>query len=181
MAHYEKIPFVWDEPQPRVRVPDRLRFRTLPEVGDELFAAVVAQTLAHSLDRADQQRVAQHGAAQAAAVFIADAANDFDYQPAWWQLAYAHDGSPVGFIQPVIYRGCGKAGLEEATLYSIGVLPEQRGQRYSYDLLCQTTALLQDVGVWRIFCDTDVQNRPMISAFRAVGYVQHGPPRQRPL
>ena len=72
-------------------------------------------------------------------------------------------------------------GLEEATIYYIGVLPEYRGQGFATDLLLNGTRVLQDVGVWRVFCDTDANNLPMISTFKRVGYQQYGEPYQRPL
>ena len=72
-------------------------------------------------------------------------------------------------------------GLEEATIYYIGVLPEYRGRGFATDLLSKGTRVLQDVGVWRVFCDTDANNLPMISTFKRVGYQQYGEPYQRPL
>ncbi len=99
-------------------------------------------------------------------------AGHFAYELDWWQLAYAADGSIVGFTQPVIYRGCAKAGLEESTIHYIGVVPEHRGRGYIADLLLAATRTMQDLGVWRIYCDTDIANVPMIRAFRTVGYEQ---------
>ena len=87
----------------------------------------------------------------------------------------------VGFLQPVIYRGCSKDGLEEGTIYYISVVPEYRGKHYIYDLLCQATRTLQEVEVWRIFSDTDVYNKPMIKTFKEVGYRQFSSSRKIPL
>ena len=96
---------------------------------------------------------------------------------AWWQLAYDADVELVGFVLPVIFPDCAKNGLEEGTVYYIGVLPEKWGEGYAYDLLCQCTHLLQEIGVWRIYCDTDVYNAPMIATFQKAGYVQEGEPK----
>lgn len=57
------------------------------------------------------------------------------------------------------------------------VLPERRGNGYAYDLLCQCTRIMQEVGVWRIYCDTDVLNTPMIATFKRAGYQQEGEPK----
>jgi hypothetical protein len=178
---HEKIPFVWDEPQPLVQVPNRLIFRTLPEVGMEALIAAVAQAMVGSFDQGDQKLVREHGAQQAATQFVAEAKEYFHYEPEWWQLAYDQQDHLVGFVQPVIFPNCSKDGLEEATLYYIGVVPEQRGNHYIDDLLLQATHTLQRVGVWRIFCDTDILNRPMIQSFLRVGYQQAGPSYMRPL
>ncbi|OUL33486.1 GNAT family N-acetyltransferase [Nostoc sp. T09] len=180
-THYEKIPFVWEEPKPVVQVPERLIFRSLNDIGIEYFTTTVSYAITSSLDRSDQKAVRELRADQAAAKLIAQVSDDFDYEPEWWQLGFNNADELVGFIQPVIYRGCRKDNLEEGTIYYIGVMPKQRGKRYIYDLLCQATQLLQQIGVWRIFCDTDVLNTPMIRAFQEVGYRQYSSPWQRPL
>jgi RimJ/RimL family protein N-acetyltransferase len=179
--HYEKILYIWDEPQPLVQVPTRLTFRPLPAVGMEAFAAAVARAMTRSLDRSDQKKVSKHSPQEAAAHFLAEAANDFGYEPEWWQLAYDQHGDVVGFVQPVIFPGCSKDGLEEGTIYYIGVVPEQRGNNYIFDLLLHTTYLLQKIGVWRIYCDTDILNRPMIQAFEKAGYRREGEAKVIPL
>ncbi|WP_337884820.1 hypothetical protein [Fischerella thermalis] len=49
------------------------------------------------------------------------------------------------------------------------------------DLLFKGTRVLQDIGVLRVFCDTAVNNLPMISAFKRVGYRQYSQPWERRL
>ena len=178
---YEQILYIWDEPQPLVQVPNRLTFKPLPMVGVELFTAAVAQAMRGSLDRSDQKKVKEAGAQEAATRFLAEAKDTFGYEEEWWQLAYDERGELVGFVQPVIYPGCSKDGLEEATIYYIGVVPQQRGNNYIFDLLLQTTYLLQKIGVWRIYTDTDTLNRPMIQAFEKAGYRRQGEPKSIPL
>jgi len=56
----------------------------------------------------------------------------------------------------------------------IGVVPEQRGQGYSYDLLAHGTAMLHTAGITTIRADADVGNVPMAKAFRRAGYTQIG-------
>jgi ribosomal protein S18 acetylase RimI-like enzyme len=180
-TYYEKIPFVWEEPQPLIRVPKRLEFRSFDNVGKAAFTDAVRRAIIGSLDLSDQKAVIKLGAARAADKYVAAIADDFDYRSEWWQLGFDEAGKLAGFIQPVIYRGCAKNGLEEGTIYYIGVVPEQRGKRYINDLLCKATRILQEVGVWRIFCDTYVLNTPMIKAFKEVGYRQFGPAKRRPL
>lgn len=178
---YEKIPFVWHETAALIEVPKRLTFRAIDHKNLDMLVNAVGQAANTSLDRSNQKDTRDADPALAATAFIDSAKNHFDYQLSWWYLAFDKRGQLVGFVQPVIYRDCQKDGLEEGTIYYIGVVPEQRGKRYVIDLLCRGTRVLQEVGVWRIYCDTDVLNTPMIDAFQSVGYKQFGPPEKKPL
>lgn len=133
-----------------------------------------------SIDASDRKKVLQQGSRQAAEQFVAESRDGFFYQEDWWQIGVDRD-VVVGFVLPVVYPGCTKDGLEEATIYYVGVLPQYRGQGFGTDLLLRGTQILQEVGVWRVFCDTDVNNIPMIATFKRVGYQQYSEPWQRPL
>jgi RimJ/RimL family protein N-acetyltransferase len=137
--------------------------------------------MTQSLDTHDQQMVRRLGADHAASQFFHAARSTYRYQPDWWVVGQDADGRSVGCVQPVLFPDCQQNGLEEGTIYYIGVDPHHRGQAYSYDLLCQATATLQHVGVWRIYCDTDVQNLPMQQTFTKVGYQTTGQVREFPL
>lgn len=176
METYQKIVYVWNEPKPKIDVPNRLTFHSLAEASMDILIDAVGQAMANSLDRSDQKAVAEYGARAVAERFVGEADEYFDYEPLWWQLAYDQDNELAGFVQPVLFPDCQKDGLEEATIYYIGVLPNKRGKGYAYDLLCQCTRILQGVGVWRIYCDTDIYNVPMIETFKRVGYQQEGEP-----
>lgn len=76
---------------------------------------------------------------------------------------------------PVVIAGKQREGLQEGTIFHVGVLPEQRGRGHGHELLAQATRTLLAVGVWRIFCDTAANNAPMIAAFRRAGYVEREP------
>jgi ribosomal protein S18 acetylase RimI-like enzyme len=52
----------------------------------------------------------------------------------------------------------------------VGVVPEQRGQGYAYDLLVEATHLLVEEGVDEIVADTDLTNTPMAATFARAGY-----------
>lgn len=178
---YLKTPFVWEEPKPTVEIPSRLKFQPVKDLDDQELISTVAQVMETSIDASDRKEVLKHGAYHAAELFLNASRDDFFYENEWWQLAYNDKQKIVGFVLPVIYQNCAKNGLEEGTIYYIGVLPEFRGNGFSKDLLLKGTRILQNIGVWRVFCDTDVQNRPMISAFEQVGYKQYSQPCQRPL
>lgn len=178
---FEKVPFVWNEPRALNEVPQRLTFQPQSTLSESEFIDVLSQIMHHSLDAGDQHAVATHGSTGAARNFLAEVNDGFDYEPDWWQVALDQDHNVVGLILPVIFQGGRKDNREEGTIYYMGVLPAFRGNQYGYDLLCRATRTLQTIGVWRIFCDTDSQNRPMINAFVRAGYSQAGAPYMRPL
>ena len=178
---YLKVPFVWEEPKPSIEIPSRLKFKAAKTLRYEVLLSAVALVMESSIDASDRKQVVERGSRQAAGQFLSESKDGFLYQDEWWQIGFSSDDRVVGFVFPVIYPGCAKDGLEEATIYYIGVLPEYRGQGFATDLLLKGTGVLQNVGVWRVFCDTDANNIPMISTFKRVGYQQYSEPWQRPL
>lgn len=177
MEQYKKVVYVWNEPNVKVEVPNRLEFLAVDEASLDILVEAVGQSMVGSLDRSDQKMLAESPPHTAAKNFVDEAAEYFTYDLSWWQLAYDQNDELVGFVQPVVFPDCQKGGLEEATVYYIGVLPKHRENGYGYDLLCQCTHIMQEVGVWRIYCDTDVQNASMIETFKQAGYVQEGEPK----
>jgi len=170
---YEKVEFVLDAPGPLERpLANPPGLQLVPATGAEgerYLLEVVTAVVAASIDRADQRSVAMLGAQGAAHRYL-QPDESFEFERAWWHIAYASDGSPVGFTQPVLFRGCARGDLQEGTLHYIGVVPSARGRGHAHALLRHATAVLRSVGVWRIFCDTDVMNVPMIKAFERAGY-----------
>ena len=69
-------------------------------------------------------------------------------------------------------------GLDEATIFHMGVLPEYRGRGFGRALLRRATRVAH--GVWRIYCDTAADNLPMIRLFASEGW-QRLPPHERPV
>lgn len=178
---YLKVPFVWEEPKPPIELSPRLRFEPVKTMRDNLLISVVARVMALSLDASDRKRVSERNPHEAAEIFLNASIDGFSYQDKWWQFGINETGEIVGFVLPVIFTGCAKEGLEEGTIYYMGVVPEYRGLGFASELLSKGTRTLQDVGVWRIFCDTAVNNVPMISAFDRVGYRQYSEPWERPV
>lgn len=178
---YRKVPFVWEEPQPIATVPSRLKFIPASAIEPTVLLSVVADVMANSIDAGDRSQVAQHGFEQAAKQFLEQSKDGFFYQNDWWQVGIDRHEKIVGFVFPAAFAGCTKNNLEEGTIYYIGILPEHRVFGFAQDLLLQGTQTLQKIGVWRIFCDTDVNNLPMISTFQRVGYQQYSEPYDRPL
>jgi ribosomal protein S18 acetylase RimI-like enzyme len=166
---YEKVEFVLEAPAP-IDVPSVLRFQPATGTdGEQRLLDAVTVVVAASLDRADQRSVAIHGAEGAARRYLRPDPS-FEFDRSWWHLAYASDGSVVGFTQPTLFRGCARGNLQEGTIHYIGVVPDARGRGHLHALLLHATATLQSIGVWQISCDTDVENVPMIRAFERAGY-----------
>jgi ribosomal protein S18 acetylase RimI-like enzyme len=177
---YPKVPFTWEEPKPLIEVSSRLTFEPVKTRGDNLLTSVMASIMALSADASDQQKVSEYGSHAAAEMFL-NSAEGYSHQDEWWQFGINEKGDIIGLVLPVIFTGCAKEGLEEGTIDYIGVLPKYRGLGLAIDLLSKGTRILQEVGVWRVFCDTAVNNVGMISTFQRVGYRQYSEPYERPV
>ncbi|MEM1256599.1 MAG: GNAT family N-acetyltransferase [Cyanobacteria bacterium P01_H01_bin.21] len=175
-----KVPFVWEGPEALIEVSSRLTFKPVKAMDDQLISTVT-RVMAESVDASDRRRASEHDPRKATEMFLNSAREDFAYQDEWWQFGINEKEEIVGFVLPVIFPGCAKEGLEEGTIYYMGVLPEYRGLGLANDLLSKGTQLLQEVGVWRVFCDTAMDNARMIAAFKRVGYRQYGEPLERPV
>ncbi|MEL6223164.1 MAG: GNAT family N-acetyltransferase [Cyanobacteria bacterium J06627_8] len=178
---YLKLPFVWEEPQPLVEVSSRLTYEPAKAMSDDRLISIVAQVMAESVDASDQRRASGPNLYTAVELFLTQAKEGFSYQDEWWQFGLNEQREIVGFVLPVIFSGYAKDGLEEGTIYYIGVIPKYRGLGLATDLLLKGTQTLQEVGVWRVLCDTSVDNVRMISAFKRVGYRPYGEPWERPV
>ena len=168
-SNYEKIAYVWNEPKEKVIVPERCHFKKVTPELENTFKEMISRVVINSLDREDKKHITPESHRELVdTIFNADEGY-FQFEKAWWELAY-FNGEIVGLIQPVTFRGCEKNGLMEGTIHYIGVVPEFRGKGFINDLLLRTTRLLQDLGVWRIYADTDVENVPMRNAFEKACY-----------
>jgi RimJ/RimL family protein N-acetyltransferase len=81
----------------------------------------------------------------------------------WWRLAYTVDGEVVGLTVP-------GANFSGPVIGIVGVVPEQRGHGYAYDLLIEATHLLVETGATEITAETDATNTPMAATFARAGY-----------
>jgi ribosomal protein S18 acetylase RimI-like enzyme len=171
-----KRTFTWNKPRPAIKVPDRLTFRTLAEIGADAFLKAMEAQLEGTLDRSTQADIADTGGKSIAACVKEEwdeISEYFAYEPEWFQMAYYQDQA-VGYTQPVIYPGADKGKLKESTLYNIAVLPGHRGRGYINDILARSVQTLQQLGIWRIICDTDTENIPMIKAFQRAAFTEEG-------
>ena len=81
---------------------------------------------------------------------------------------------------PVTFDGCEQDGLDEATIYHMGVTPSCRGRGFARLLVRKATEILVDHGVWRIYCDTAAANERMIRVFESEGW-RRLPATERPV
>jgi RimJ/RimL family protein N-acetyltransferase len=179
LCTYRKILFSWlrttDAP-----APSRASMSWKSAVEDpEAFRAAVASVVEQSLDRHDRWTIRSHGVDAAVASYLTPDPEFFVSDPNVWETAWI-DGTLVGFVQPLLYTDERRDDRPMGTIGYIGVLPSQRGNGYALDLIARATGRLFDLGVWRIVCDTDTENNPMIAAFERFGYVR-GRTREFPI
>jgi GNAT superfamily N-acetyltransferase len=175
---YWKVPFEWKR---TVRPRDDplsqdwswLNGRTSPEP-----TRLIADVLTSSPGPEDRYAVEVLGAEEAARRTLALAAG-FSYLPDRWHVLSVREQT-AGFVLPVIYDGCARDGLDEATIYHMGVSPAHRGTGIGRLLLRHATWLLLTHGVWRIYCDTPSNNAPMIHLFESEGWTRL-PAHERPI
>ncbi|HEY3610819.1 MAG TPA: GNAT family N-acetyltransferase [Pseudonocardiaceae bacterium] len=140
--------------------PGRLVYR--PEPDDAAILDVFRRIHQGTLDAHSARTIAEHGI-EAAAKEDLDILHWMPSPRDWWRLAYRQDGELVGLAVP-------SRNYADPVIGYIGVVPEQRGHGYAYDLLVEATHLLVDNGADRVIAGTDVTNTPMAAAFAKAGY-----------
>ncbi|MGW1074739.1 GNAT family N-acetyltransferase [Streptomyces sp. NPDC002537] len=156
----ERYRYVWTSDCGLPERPGRLEFR--PEPDDGVLRDVVRRVFEGTLDAHDRKAL-EEGGPQAA---LDDLMGFLEWLPsprAWWKLAYTPGGEVVG-IQIPAHNPTGPC------VGYIGVVPEQRGHGYAYDLLVECTHDLVAEGATRIAGATDQGNFPMAANFAKAGY-----------
>jgi RimJ/RimL family protein N-acetyltransferase len=141
----------------------RLTFHALDDVGRERFVAALGRVLVGTLDRAlrgssrdlTESEVAGEHWEQLAAL---------EHEPGWYQLAFDEAGALVGLIAPA------RNADGRPIIAFVGVVPEQRGRGYVDELLAKATEILVATDSTIIHADADIENEPMLAAFRRGGY-----------
>lgn len=181
-GHYWKTPFAWEPGSPaapnrRVASPEPIDRLTFGETDPEWLERAVAQVMATSLDRANRHAVETLGADRAARDLLALGSSHFHVRPEWWRTARDASNDAVGFVLPVLFReeDTPRDGRHEATILFMGVLPQFRGRGYAVELLRESVRIVREASCWRMLCDTDSGNLPMVSAFRRAGFVERDP------
>jgi GNAT superfamily N-acetyltransferase len=156
----ERYRYEWTPGQGLPERPGRLEFR--PEPDDAVILDVLRRIGRGSLDAHTRDAVGKHGADWAAQEEL-DILNWFPSPREWWRLAYTPQGELAGIQVP-------SHNLSGPCVGFIGVLPEERGHGYAYDLLVECTHDLVCRGAERIAAATDQGNFPMAAAFAKAGY-----------
>ncbi|NES13670.1 MULTISPECIES: GNAT family N-acetyltransferase [Micromonospora] len=140
--------------------PGRLEFR--PEPDDAVILDVLRRVGEGSLDAHFRHAAALHGP-EAAAREDLDLLRWLPSPRDWWQLAWTPDRELAGIVVPARNPAGHVVGF-------VGVLPEQRGHGYAYDLLVEATHRLVEVGAESVVAATDQGNTPMAATFARAGY-----------
>jgi len=158
----EKHGYFWQDDGRPTRPPDRLRYRTVAQVGRKEFQTVLGRVGAGTLDRNDAWYRRLAGEANWSAVFMTFLA---EQDATTWLLAERPDGDRVGIVAVSAFDE-----PNTATIVFIGVVPEHRGHRYADDLILAGTAAARATGYTAILSDVDVLNAPMAAAFERTGH-----------
>jgi GNAT superfamily N-acetyltransferase len=177
-ATYWKVPFEWTKSSvpPEADLPGALAWATGTQMPEPV--SLVATVLETSCGPEDRYAVGTLGSEQAARRVLA-LAPGFSYLPDRWHDLTVN-AEAAGFVLPVIYDGCSRDGLDEATIYHMGVAPTHRGAGLGRLLLRRATRTLVSHGVWRIYCDTPATNEPMTHLFEQEGWIRL-PAHERPI
>jgi len=156
----ERYRYTWTPDCGLPERPGRLEFRREPD--DDVILDVLRRIGEGSLDAHTRHAVATKGV-DAAAREELDILLWFPSPREWWRLAYTPEGYLAGIQVPVRNPNGPAVGF-------IGVVPEQRGHGYAYDLLVECTHDLVAYGAEGIAAATDRGNVPMAAHFAKAGY-----------
>jgi RimJ/RimL family protein N-acetyltransferase len=156
----ERLRYTWTPADGLPPRSDRLEYR--PEPDDGVIFDVLRRVNSDTLDAHALRAIAEHDLDTAAQEDL-DFLRWYPSPREWWRLAYTPAGELVGITVPARNYGGPIIGI-------IGVVPEQRGHGYGYDLLVEATHLLANEGVEQIVAETDRTNTPMAASFARAGY-----------
>jgi GNAT superfamily N-acetyltransferase len=156
----ERFLYRWTPEHGLPERPGRLRFSAEPD--DAVFFDALRRIHSVTLDAHALRAIEEGGLDKAAQEEI----DFFHWCPSpreWWQLAYTTDGELVGIHIPA-------HNPSNPTIGFIGVVPEQRGHGYAYDLLAECTHFLVEQGAEVVTGATDLGNFPMAANFAKAGF-----------
>ncbi|MGW6562446.1 GNAT family N-acetyltransferase [Streptomyces hydrogenans] len=156
----ERFLYQWTPERGLPERPERLRFRSEPD--DAVFLDALRRIHSATLDAHALRAIEEGGLDRAAQEEL----DFFHWCPSpreWWQLAHTPEGELAGIHIPA-HNPSGP------TIGFIGVLPEQRGRGYAYDLLAECTHFLVEQGAESISGATDRGNFPMAANFAKAGF-----------
>lgn len=156
----ERFLYRWTPERGLPERPGRLRFSAEPD--DSVLFDALRRIHSVTLDAHALRAIEEGGLDQAAQEEL----DFFHWCPSpreWWQIAHTPEGDLAGIHIPA-HNPSGP------TIGFIGVLPEQRGRGYAYDLLAECTHLLVEQGAKFVTGATDQGNFPMAANFAKAGF-----------
>ncbi|MER7485609.1 GNAT family N-acetyltransferase [Streptomyces sp. NPDC126497] len=156
----ERFLYRWTPERGLPERPGRLRFSAEPD--DTVFFDALRRIHSATLDAHALRAIEEGGLDQAAQEEL----DFFHWCPsprAWWQIAHTPEGDLAGIHIPA-HNPSGP------TIGFIGVVPEQRGHGYAYDLLAECTHFLVEQGAEFVSGATDQGNFPMAANFAKAGF-----------
>ncbi|MEV5876473.1 GNAT family N-acetyltransferase [Streptomyces sp. NPDC052101] len=156
----ERFLYRWTPDQGLPERPGRLVFA--PEPDDAVFFDLLRRIHSVTLD-AHARRAIEQGGPDLAAQQELDVLRWLPSPRAWWRIARTPDGETAGIHIPARNPSGPCVGF-------IGVVPQQRGHGYAYDLLAECTHFLAGQGAEFIAAATDQTNAPMAAHFTTAGY-----------
>ncbi|MFC4885155.1 GNAT family N-acetyltransferase [Streptomyces beijiangensis] len=156
----ERFRYEWTPASGLPERPGRLEFR--PEPDDEVVLDVLRKVHSVTLDAHALKAIEESGIDRAAQEEL----DYFHWWPSpreWLRLAYTPAGELVGIQVPAYNTTVPIVGF-------IGVVPEQRGHGYAYDLLVECTNFLAEQGAQSVAGATDQGNFPMAANFTKAGH-----------
>ncbi|WP_318205241.1 GNAT family N-acetyltransferase [Streptomyces sp. SCL15-4] len=156
----ERFVYRWTPDRGLPERPGRLVFTAEPD--DSVFHGLLRRIHSATLD-AHARRAVERGGVDRAAREEMDVFHWFPSPRHWWRLAHTPAGDPVGIHIPARNPSGPCVGF-------IGVVPEQRGHGYAYDLLADCTHFLAGQGAEFIAAATDQDNFPMAAHFTTARY-----------
>ncbi|WP_412075715.1 GNAT family N-acetyltransferase [Streptomyces xanthophaeus] len=156
----ERFLYRWTPERGLPERPGRLRFGAEPD--DTVFFDALRRIHSVTLDAHALRAVEEGGLDQAAQEEL----DFFHWCPSpreWWQVAHTPEGDLAGIHIPA-HNPSGP------TIGFIGVVPEQRGRGYAYDLLAECTHFLVEQGAEFVSGATDQGNFPMAANFARAGF-----------
>ncbi|MFC8663635.1 GNAT family N-acetyltransferase [Streptomyces sp. NPDC057199] len=156
----ERFLYRWTPERGLPERPGRLRFSAEPD--DTVLFDALRRIHSVTLDAHALRAIEEGGLDQAAQEEL----DFFHWCPSpreWWQIAHTPEGDLAGIHIPA-HNPSGP------TIGFIGVVPEQRGRGYAYDLLAECTHLLVEQGAEFVSGATDRGNFPMAANFAKAGF-----------
>ncbi|MGC0207870.1 GNAT family N-acetyltransferase [Streptomyces levis] len=156
----ERLLYRWTPDLGLPQRPGRLEFRAEPD--DAVFFDALRRIHSATLDAHALLAIEEGGLDQAAQQEL----DFFHWCPSprdWWQVAYTPEGETAGIHIPAHNPSGPCVGF-------IGVMPDQRGRGYAYDLLAECTHFLVERGAEFVTAATDRGNVPMAANFAKAGF-----------